>query len=132
MLTAENDEIKERLERNAVLQWNIMKENDTDTLITANLHLRRNPAGLLFNLDPSPQTPVPGPLREKFGDRIECHIKGGKTYICTLQNLTYSDANVFELEAGIRRGQDTSLLRSAKINLIVVGMEHIIISCSCS
>lgn len=122
-LITDNDKVMARLRGCVNLRWNIIKENDTDQFISANLHLLGH--GLLFGLDPSTQKPVPVSTRKIFGDRIECHIADGKTYICTLQNLTYSDTNFFMLEVGVRRGEDTSILRRAKIDLLVLGMEQL-------
>ena len=88
-----------------------------------------DPARFLFTYDVSTKATFPGSRRNIFGDRINCDITDGKTYICTLQNLTYNDTNIFfELEVGIRRGDDTSLLKRKRIHLTVEGMEIMIIT----
>ena len=127
-LTTENDNVIARLRETVTLRWNIEKDNETDLLDTGYLVLL-NPRRMLFTLDPVTRKAIPN--QEIFGDRIECQIPDGKTYACTLQNLTYNDTNVFELAVIIRRADDTSPIRRRKIHLVVVGMELITISCSC-
>ena len=127
-LTTDNEEVIGRLRGSVTLRWYIMKKNETDLLNTANLILP-DPARFLFTYEVSTKATFPGSRRNIFGDRINCDITDGKTYICTLQNLTYNDTNIFfELEVGIRRGDDTSLLKRKRIHLTVEGMEIMIIT----
>ena len=128
-LTTDNDNVTARLRETVTLRWNIEKENETDLLENAKL-LLVEPKRVLFTLDPVTKRPTPN--QNIFGDRIKCQIPDGKTYTCTLQNLTYNDTGVFELEVIIRRADDTSPIRKRKIHLLVLGMRLIIISCSCT
>lgn len=129
-LTTDNEEVKATLRGSVTLRWYIIKANETDLLNTANLVLP-NPERVLFTFDFATKTTLPGSQRKLFGDRINCDLTDGKTYLCNLQNSTYSDTSFFELVVRVRSGDDTSPLKRKRIHLTVVGMELIILSCFC-
>ena len=109
------------------LQWNIIKQNDADQLVAANLILIRGATDgqTLCTLDTSTQKPLLAyPKKGIFGNRIAADIRHGRTYILTLQKLNDSDANSFELGIVIARGNVSSIVKKATIRLIVAGMEH--------
>ena len=103
------------------LQWNIIKENNSDALNTASLVLLRDPAATLYILG-STTNAISQEGKKIFGERISVDINGGRAYSLTLQNLIYSDASFFQLEVGIRRGDALSNFKRAIIQLIVEGM----------
>ena len=105
---------------NATLQWNIMKENETDQLFTANLLLLGTQPKQLYSLSSVTWLPVKAAGENTFGQRISANIQGGKTYEVKLQNLSFSDKASFQLVAQINRGDDaTSKIKRSTIQLIV-------------
>ena len=112
---------------NATLQWNIIKEKKTDEFMTASLILIGNTQRTLYTLDPATQRPLLGYADEIFGNRITPEIKDGKTYLLTLHNLKYNDANSFELRILIIRDGFLSIRKTAVIRLIVEGMNYMMI-----
>ena len=110
---------------NVTLQWNIKKQNNTDQLEAATLILIGGATNrTLCTLDPSTQKPLLAKTEVTFGNRIAADIKYGRTYLLTLQKLNYSDANYFELNIVIIRGDVTSIVKKAIIKLVVEGMEY--------
>ena len=123
--------VRERLGKSATFQWNIKKDRERDEYIMATLTLLGDIPKTLYTLDLNTQKPLPVKSKKVFGDRIKADIKDGETYLVTLQKLNYSDENSFELTVVITRGNASSLRKTGIIQLIVEGMEHIIIFCSC-
>lgn len=117
--------------QNVILQWNIIKRNETDTLHAANLILLENNETKLFELGGGTKQTITSAARKLYGDRIMADIKDGKTYILTLKNLHFSDENSFRLEVWILaagRGDSLAIsFRKATIQLAVRGMFLIII-----
>ena len=115
-----------RVGGNVTLQWNIIKQNDTDQLVAATLILigsTRNRT--LCTLDPSTQKPLLAYTENStLGNRIAADIKYGRTYLLTLQKLNYNDTNFFELEIVIIRGNVPSIVKKSIIKLVVKGMEY--------
>ena len=110
---------------NVTLQWNIIKQNNTDKLVVATLFLIGGTTNkTLFTLDPSTQKPFAYTENTTLGNRIAADIIYGRTYLLTLQKLNYSDANVFELEIVTIRGNVPSTVKRAIIKLVVEGMEY--------
>ena len=67
---------------NVTLQWNIIKENDTDQLLVANLILIGGTSlRTLYTLDPGTQKPLPVVAEKIYGNRITADINDGKTYL---------------------------------------------------
>ena len=133
-LVAENRVVTKCLGETAVLQWNIKKGNDADTITTAVLYLLgNNQRTTLFILDISSQKPLPvGEItKELFSDRITAEIKDGKVYLVTFTKLNFSDANLLELAVETSRGTLESGTKRVNIKLLVQGMEDIIICCCC-
>ena len=110
------------------LQWNILKQNDTDRLQTATIIIGKTSQDTLYNLDVATQKSAGVKASILFPNRMVADIIDGKTYLLTLQNLNYNDSNSFQLIAGIGRGFLTSNLKRVLIQLIVKGMEHVIFS----
>ena len=110
------------------LQWNILKQNDTDRLQTATSIIVKTSQDTLYNLAIATQKPADVKASILFPNRMVADIIDGKTYLLTLQNLNYNDSNSFQLIVGIGRGLLTSNLKRVLIQLIVKGMEHVIFS----
>ena len=117
---------------NVALQWDIIKENDTDQLLVANLILIGGTSlRTLYTLDPGAQKPLPVVAEKIYGNRITADINDGKTYLLSLQKLDYSDASFFELTVLITRGHIASTVKKSIIQLTVEGVDHIIICYLC-
>ena len=117
---------------NVTLQWDIIKENDTDQLLVANLILIGGTSlRTLYTLDPGAQKPLPVVAEKIYGNRITADINDGKTYLLSLQKLDYSDASIFELTVLITRGHIASTVKKSIIQLTVEGVDHIIICYLC-
>ena len=117
---------------NVTLQWDIIKENDTDQLLVANLILIGGTSlRTLYTLDPGAQKPLPVVAEKKYGNRITADINDGKTYLLSLQKLDYSDASFFELTVLITRGHIASTVKKSIIQLTVEGVDQIIICYLC-
>ena len=117
---------------NVTLQWDIIKENDTDQLLVANLILIGGTSlRTLYTLDPGAQKPLPVVAEKIYGNRITADINDGKTYLLSLQKLDYSDASFFELTFLITRGHIASTVKKSIIQLTVEGVDHIIICYLC-
>ena len=112
---------------NVTLQWNIIKEKDTDKFMTASLILIGSTQKTLYTLDPTTQKSLPAYAEKTFGDRISSEIKDGKTYLLTLKKLKYNDTNSFELRILTIRGGFLSNQKTAVIRLIVEGMNYMVI-----
>ena len=113
---------------NVTLQWDIIKENDTDHLLVANLILIGGTSlRTLYTLDPGAQKPLPVVAEKIYGNRITADINDGKTYLLSLQKLDYSDASFFELTVLITRGHIASTVKKSIIQLTVEGVDHIIV-----
>ena len=129
--------VSKRVGENAILQWNIEKENNTDQIEDANLSfLFGNGKKLLFVLNPFNKTDVSKlSAEDRFDKRIEAEIQDSKTYLVKIQNLTYKDTSRFELQVRISRkvgeAQILSLSKSKIIQLVVGGMEHMIFCYFC-
>ena len=94
-LTPEKRVVTGTVGEHITLQWNIIKQNDADQLVAANLILIRGAAEgqTLCTLDPSTQKPLLAYIEKGiFGNCIAADIKHGRTYILTLQELNDSDA----------------------------------------
>lgn len=126
-LTSEKGVVTENIGGDATLQWNIIKGNNIDKFLTASLILIGSTPKTLYTLDPATQKPLPGYAEKIFGNRMSSEIKEGKTYLLKLQNLNYNDANSFELRILIIRGGFQSILKTAIIQLIVEGMNYMVI-----
>ena len=126
-LTPEKGVVAGSIGGDATLQWNIIKEKDTDNFMTASLILVGRTQKTLYTLNPATQKPLPGYAEKIFGNRISSEIKDGKTYLLTLQKLNYNDANSFELRILIIRGGFLSIQKTAVIRLIAEGMNYMII-----
>ena len=130
--------VLKRVGENAILQWNIEKENNTDQIEDASLFLLfGNDNKLLFFLNPLDKTDVSKvSVEDRFDKRIEAEIQESKTYLVKIQNLTYKDTSRFELQVRIARkvggAQILSLTKSKIIQLVVGGMEHMIFCYLCS
>ena len=130
--------VLKRVGENAILQWNIEKENNTDQIEDANLFLLfGNDNKLLFFLNPLDKTDVSKvSVEDRFDKRIEAEIQESKTYLVKIQNLTYEDTSRFELQVRLSRkvggAQILSLTKSKIIQLFVGGMEHMIFCYLCS
>ena len=130
--------VSKRVGENAILQWNIEKENNTDQIEDANLFLLfGNDNKLLFFLNPLDKTDVSKvSVEDRFDKRIEAEIQESKTYLVKIQNLTYEDTSRFELQVRLSRKvggtQILSLTKSKIIQLFVGGMEHMIFCYLCS
>ena len=130
--------VSKRVGENAILQWNIEKENNTDQIEDANLSfLFGNGKKLLFVLNPFNKTDVSKlSAEDRFDKRIEVEIQESKTYLVKIQNLTYKDTSRFELQVQLSRkvvgGKFLSLAKSKIIELFVGGMEHMIFCYLCS
>ena len=122
-----------RVGGNVSLQWNIIKQYDTDQLVATTLTLTGGTTlRTLFTLDPSTQKPLLSyPEKGIFGNRIAADIKYGRTYLLTLPKLNFSDANFFELTIVIFRGNVSSTVKKAIIKLVVEGIEYSVICYSC-
>lgn len=118
------------LQGSVKLQWNIIKENVSDTLNTADLILVRKTAVKLYILGPTTNL-ITAEGKKTFGDRISVNITDGGVCSLTLQNLVYSDVGFFQLLVIIRRGDALSNVRRRGIQLIVQGMQLITICESC-
>ena len=117
---------------NVTLQLDIIKENDTDQLLVANLILIGGTSlRTLYTLDPGTQKPLPVVAEKIYGNRITADINDGKTYLLSLQKLDYSDARFFELTVLITRGHIASTVKKSIIQLTVEGVDHIIICYLC-
>ena len=116
----------------ATLQWNIRKDNATDTILVAVLALIKDTEIQLFSLTEGSADLSPKDARKIFGNRIESEIRDGKTCLLKLRNLNYSDANIFEFQVTLIRGDTPSKRKRAKIELKVEGMEYVITCYSCS
>ena len=117
---------------NVTLQWDIIKENDTDQLLVANLILIGGTSlRTLYTLDPGAQKPLPVVAEKIYGNRITADINDGKTYLLSLQKLDYSDARFFELTVLITRGHIACTVKKSIIQLTVEGVNHIIICYLC-
>ena len=117
------------------LQWNIIKENDTNKLFNANLILIRDGNPTLYSLNAQIQQPLVVNAKTIFGDRIEADIRDGNIYVVTLTNLNYNDSASFKLEVQTREkvsSGPTSAVKEAVIQLIVQGKGQTMIFCSCS
>ena len=130
--------VLKRVGENAILQWNIEKENNTDQIEDANLFLLfGNDNKLLFFLNPFDKTDLSKvSVEDRFDKRIEAEIQESKTYLVKIQNLTYEDTSRFELQVRLSRKvggtQILSLTKSKIIQLFVGGMEHMIFCYLCS
>ena len=75
-------------------------------------------------------------MEDRLGKRVEAEIRESKTYLVEIQNLTYQDTSQFELQVHIGRRVDNaqiiSPMKSKIIQLVVGGMEHMIICYFCS
>lgn len=124
--------VSKRVGENAILQWIIEKENNTDQIAVADLFfLFGNDSKLLFALNHLGKTDVSKvSVEDRFGKRIEAEIQESKTYLVKIQNLTYKDTSRFELQVRLSRkvvgGEFLSLAKSKIIQLFVGGMEHIL------
>ena len=117
---------------NVTLQWDIIKENDTDQLLVANLILIGGTSlRTLYTLDPGTQKPLPVAAEKIYGNRITADINDGKTYLLSLQKLDYSDPSFFELTVLITRGHIASTVKKSITQLTVEGVDHIIICYLC-
>lgn len=117
--------VTKKFGESAVLQWNIEKENELDELSSANLFLLGPVNETLFILNPTKKNEVfETKEKGKFGERMKAEIVGGKTYLVTLENLTYADTNNFQLVATVKRNLLSSNPRSEIIHLFVGGMER--------
>ena len=126
-LTPEKGVVTGIIGRNVTLQWNIIKEKDTDKFMTASLILIGSTQKTLYTLDPTTQKSLPAYAEKTFDDRISSEIKDGKTYLLTLKKLKYNDTNSFELRILTIRGGFLSNQKTAVIRLIVEGMNYMII-----
>ena len=95
-----------------------------DRLAVANLYLLGTTECHLYAINPITKRALDIKAKNIFGERISADIKNDTTYLITLQNLKYSDANSFLLEGQIRRGDVLSKIKKSVIQLNVLGMKN--------
>lgn len=126
--TTKNGDVSKYVGETVTLQWNITKEINSDQLTRADLILL-NPERVLYNLFLGRDQPVSNMAKEIFGERISASIskvsEDKNVYQLTLQNLKYNESGLFQLQAGITRGQNQRT-KTATIKLLVTGMVNII------
>lgn len=128
-VTPKNGQVEGSFGGSVMLQWNILKENDTDRFALADLFTVFGAGSeMLFNINTQTQQPqIVESGRRLFGDRVSAVISDGKTYKVTLESLNYNDSVSFKLEAQTRINRFTSLIDSGEIKLTVKGMEYLMI-----
>ena len=126
-LTSKEGVVTKSVGETALLQWNIEKGNNEDTITTAVLTLLKGSSRTaLYTLNLNEQKPLAlgNVTTEVFGDRMTADIKGGEMYLVTLRKLIFNDANVFELAVETGQGTFESGTQRVNIELRVQGMEE--------
>ena len=107
----------------AVLQWNVERSDESIEIVSANLELVVTPKKILYRYTTN-EKQLADQAEVVFPKRSSAVFKNGTTYIFTLQNLSYQDANSFKFEVLFKAGDFIS--KNATIKLFVKGILHII------